>query len=285
VVQDALPFFALLDRLLGPVFPRKEDEREEARPEDEPTESELKTYIDMGMEEGIFEGGEEARMMESVLDFSDTLVREVMMPRTDMVTVASDAPFDAVMDAFVRSHYSRLPVTGRSLDDITGIVHLKDFVRMMKAEPLPSAASLLRPAVLVPETKRVRDLLREMREGRHGMAIVVDEYGGTAGLVTLEDLLEEIVGEIEDEEGIPPIVEVARGKWSVAGKVHIEELSETLGLEVKSPEVDTVAGFLIAQLGRIPKKGDTVQAPGAEFTVETADERRVYRVLVRKAGA
>jgi CBS domain containing-hemolysin-like protein len=284
VVGGAMPFFTLLDRLFGAVFPGREEDGEDPGPADEPTDTDLKTYIDVGMEQGILEEGEEARMLESLLDFSDTLVREVMTPRTDMVTVSAGQSFEEVLEVFVQSHFSRLPVTGKSLDDITGIVYVKDFVRTLGVQPRPMIPELLRPPILAPETKKVRDLLREMREGRHGMAIVVDEYGGTAGLVTLEDLLEEIVGEIEDEQGIPPIMEVAKGKWSIAGKVHIEDLSEALGLSLENPEVDTVAGLLIAQLGRIPKSGDVVQVSGAEFTVETADDRRVYRVLVRKLG-
>ena len=284
LVGGAMPFFTTLDRLFGALFPGREENGEDPGAPDEPTETDLKAYIDVGMEQGILEEGEEARMLESLLDFSDTLVREVMTPRTDMVTVSAVLSFEDVLEVFVQSHFSRLPVTGKSLDDITGILYVKDFVRTLRVQPRPAVSELLRPAILAPETKKVRDLMREMREGRHGMAIVVDEYGGTAGLVTLEDLLEEIVGEIEDEQGIPPIMEVAKGKWSVAGKVHIEDLSEALGLSLENPEVDTVAGLLIAQLGRIPKSGDVVQVSGAEFTVETADDRRVYRVLVRKAG-
>ena len=283
IVKAALPLLSGMDRLVGPLLPGKE-EPEEPGPAGEPTDTELKTYIDMGMEHGILEAGE-TQMLESLLDFSDTLVREVMTPRSDMVTVASGLEFQEVLDTFIQSHFSRLPVTGKSLDDVTGIVYLKDFVRVMKNEPRPAWTGMPHPAMLVPETKRVKDLMKEMREGHLGMAIVVDEYGGTAGLVTLEDLLEEIVGEIEDEQVIPPLMEVAKGKWSVAGKVHIEELSEALGLDLENPEVDTVAGFISAQLGRIPRTGDTVAAMGAEFTVESADERRVYRVLVRKTGS
>ena len=168
LVGGAMPFFTTLDRLFGALFPGREENGEDPGAPDEPTETDLKAYIDVGMEQGILEEGEEARMLESLLDFSDTLVREVMTPRTDMVTVSAVLSFEDVLEVFVQSHFSRLPVTGKSLDDITGILYVKDFVRTLRVQPRPAVSELLRPAILAPETKKVRDLMREMREGRHG---------------------------------------------------------------------------------------------------------------------
>jgi CBS domain containing-hemolysin-like protein len=281
LLEAGFPLLRLADRVLGWAGSGPTAEADEPEGDDEPSEAEVQTYLDMGMEHGILEAGETA-MLESVLDFAETLVREVMTPRTDMVTVAAGDPFDRVLQAFGQSGFSRLPVTGRSLDDIAGMVHFKDFMRVLAEAPPAGIGGLVRPVPLVPETKKVSDLLKELREGRQKMAIVVDEYGGTAGLVTLEDLVEEIVGEIEDEQAIPQVLAAGKGAWSVAGKVHIEELNEAAGLALESAEYDTVAGFVTSQLGRIPKAGDTVAAGGAEFTVESADERRVFRILVKR---
>ncbi len=281
LLRAARPLLALGDALAGWLGSGPTAETDEAEDGDEPTESDVQTYLDMGMEHGILEAGETA-MLESVLDFNETLVREVMTPRTDMATVASGDPFDRVLRAFGQSGFSRLPVTGRSLDDIVGLVHFKDFMRSLAGTPPGGIEGLVRPVPLVPETKKVNELLKELREGRQKMAIVVDEYGGTAGLVTLEDLVEEIVGEIEDEQAIPQVLSAGKGAWSVAGKVHIEELNEAAGLDLECSEYDTVAGFVTSHLGRIPRAGDMVAAGGAEFTVESADERRVFRILVKR---
>ena len=281
IIAAARPLLGLADALLAWMGSGPAVEADEPEGADEPTEAEVQTYLDMGMEHGILEAGETA-MLESVIDFAETLVREVMTPRTDMVTAAAGDPFDRVLRAFGQSGFSRLPVTGRSLDDIAGMVHFKDFMRSLAGTPPEGIGGLVRPVPLVPETKKVKELLKELRETRQKMAIVVDEYGGTAGLVTLEDLVEEIVGEIEDEQAIPQVLAAGKGAWSVAGKVHIEELNEAAGLSLESAESDTVAGFVTSQLGRIPRTGDTLAAGGAEFTVESADERRVYRILVKR---
>ena len=281
LVAVARPLLGLADILLAWMGSGPSAEAEESEGADEPTEAEVQTYLDMGKEHGILEEGE-TEMLESVIDFAETLVREVMTPRTDMVTVVADDPFDKVLKVFGQSGFSRLPVIGRSLDDVAGMVHFKDFMRALADAAPEGIGTLIRPVPLVPETKKVNDLLKELRKGRQKMAIVVDEYGGTAGLVTLEDLVEEIVGEIEDEQAIPQVLAAGKGAWSVAGKVHLEELNEAAGLALESAESDTVAGFVSSQLGRIPRAGDTLAAGGAEFTVESADERRVYRILVKR---
>jgi CBS domain containing-hemolysin-like protein len=281
LIAAARPLLGLADALLAWMGSGPAEETDESEGDDEPTEAEVQTYLDMGKEHGILEEGESA-MLESVIDFAETLVREVMTPRTDMITVAADDPFAKVLKIFGQSGFSRLPVTGRSLDDVAGMVHFKDFMRALADAAPEGIGTLIRPVPLVPETKKVNELLKELREARQKMAIVVDEYGGTAGLITLEDLVEELVGEIEDEQAIPQVLAAGKGAWSVAGKVHIEELNEAAGLALESAESDTVAGFVSSALGRIPRTGDTLTAAGADFTVESADERRVYRILVKR---
>ena len=229
---------------------------------------------------------EERRLLQSVVDFGGTLVREVMTPRPDIVAIAHDATVDQLRALFAEEEYSRVPVFENDLDNILGFVFAKDLV---KAHGLsgdsPIVPRLLRPACVVPEGQRVADLLREL-QGRHVQsAIVVDEYGGTAGLVTIEDLLEEIVGEIRDEydgDESEPVVEEDGGRFVFLATVGVGELAERLGVSVERDGFETVGGYLLARLGRVPAVGETFEVDDLAVEVLDAERRRVRRVRMSR---
>ena len=250
------------------------------------TEEEVQAYIDVGREEGILEK-EEEKLLLSIVDFGDTRVREVMTPRTDILWIDAAASSAALVDLFVTSKYSRLPVVRGSIDTVVGIVHVKDTLAALRAGGTKPIAELSREAYFVPETKKVSELLREFQRRHLWMAVVVDEYGGVSGLVTVEDLLEEIVGEISDEhederEAITPSGE---GAYSVSGKENIATVRELFGRGPEEEEFTTLGGFLAARLGHIPRPGETHRESDLLFTVEEADRRRVHRVLVEPIGS
>ena len=229
---------------------------------------------------------EERRLLQSVVDFGGTLVREVMTPRPDIVAIAHDATVDQLRTLFAEEEYSRVPVFENDLDNILGFVFAKDLV---KAHGLsgdsPIVPRLLRPACVVPEGQRVADLLREL-QGRHAQsAIVVDEYGGTAGLVTIEDLLEEIVGEIRDEyddDESEPVVEEDGGRFVFLATVGVGELAERLGVSVERDGFETVGGYLLTRLGRVPAVGETFEVDDLVVEVLDAERRRVRKVRMSR---
>jgi magnesium and cobalt exporter, CNNM family len=248
------------------------------------TEEEVQAYIDVGREEGILEK-EEEKLLLSIVDFGDTRVREAMTPRTDIVWIDVAASPAALVDLFVSSKYSRLPVARGTIDSVVGIVHVKDTLASMRSGESRPIAELTREAYFVPETKKVSELLREFQRRHLWMAIVVEEYGGVSGVVTVEDLLEEIVGEISDEhederEAITPAGEKA---YSISGKENIATVRELFGRGPEGEEFTTLGGFLAARLGHIPRPGETHRESDLLFTVEEADRRRVYRVRVDAA--
>jgi CBS domain containing-hemolysin-like protein len=245
------------------------------------TEEEVQAYIDVGREEGILEK-EEEKLLLSIVDFGDTRVREVMTPRTDIVYIDVASSLTVLADLFVESKYSRIPVVRGSIDTVVGIVHVKDTLESIRAGGFRPIADLVREAYFVPETKKVSELLREFQRRHLYMAIVVDEYGGVSGLVTVEDLLEEIVGEISDEhederEEVTPTSEQA---YSVSGKANIARVQELFGRGPEEEEFTTIGGFLAARLGRIPRSGEVYREADLLFTVEEADRRRVHRVRI-----
>ena len=228
---------------------------------------------------------EERRLLQSVVDFGDTLVREVMTPRPDIVAVRADATVAELRTVFSEQQYSRLPVYKGNLDNILGFVFVKDLV------PLAGASSdervvdrLMRPAYLVPETKRVADLLKEFQRGQVQSAIVHDEYGGTAGLVTIEDLLEEIVGEIRDEYDVEtePVVDEGNGSYVFSAKVSVDEVTEHLNVEIERHGFETVGGYLLWRLGRVPRTGEVFDVDQLNVEVLEAERRRVHRVRLRR---
>jgi putative hemolysin len=253
-------------------------------PEQEENGDAAHAYLEAGEQEGLIER-EERRLIESIVDFGDTLVREVMTPRPDIVAVSIDATLGQVRQIFAEQQYSRVPVFRESLDQIVGFVYVKDLIRLPDTPPAERVVpQLLRPAYYVPETKRVSDLLKEFQRQQVQSAVVVDEYGGTAGLVTIEDLLEEIVGEIRDEYDVElePVQQEADGVFVFSGNVPIEDLNERLGVSIPREGFGTIGGYLLAHLGRVPTVGERVDLDGLHVEVLEAERRRVTRVRVRR---
>jgi len=228
---------------------------------------------------------EEHALLQSVVEFGDTLVREVMTPRPDIVAVSSDMTLEALRKLFTEEQYSRLPVFENNLDTVIGFVFLKDLVALGNRSGSDHVLEeLLRPAYVVPETKRVAELLKELQRKHVQSAIVHDEYGGTAGLVTIEDLLEEIVGEIRDEYDVEtdPIVEEADGTVVFSGGVSIDDMTKRLGITIESQGFETVAGYVLARLGRVPQVGENFDIDDVNVCVIEAERRRVHRVRLRR---
>ncbi|MBH99496.1 MAG: hypothetical protein CL467_02715 [Acidimicrobiaceae bacterium] len=226
---------------------------------------------------------EEHELIESVIAFGDTLVREVMVPRPDMGCVAAGLTVAEAMAEAARSGFSRLPVTGEGLDEVVGVVLAKDLMRAhLDQRDGALVGDLARLPRFVPETKQADDLLREMQRDRYHLAVVVDEYGGTAGLVTMEDLLEEVVGEIVDEFDTeePLSEEIAGGGVRVHGRMPIDELTDLLGVTLPDGDWDTVGGMLFDALGHVPGSGEVVLLGGRSFTVEQVEGRRITRVRI-----
>jgi len=207
-----------------------------------------------------------------------------MTPRPDIVAVPGNATLGALYTRFREQQYSRMPVYAETLDNIQGFIFVKDLIVMTSAPEGQSITPLVRPAYFVPETKRVPELLREFQRNRVQIAIVVDEYGGTAGLVTLEDLLEESVGEIRDEYDVEvePVVDEGAGVFVFGGKTHVEELADRLKVDIQGEGFETVGGFLLAHLGRVPAVGETFEVDGLAVEVLEAERRRINRVRIRR---
>ena len=231
---------------------------------------------------------EEKELIASVFALGDTIVREVMVPRTDMTTASADDTISAVLDLADERGFSRIPVYGEGIDDVIGVCLVKDLVRVERAGGGDrSVMSLMRKARFVPETKHADALLREMQAGDHHLAVVVDEYGGTAGLVTLEDLVEELVGEIVDEtDNEEPLVRpLAGGKLLVHGRMPVDQLESLLGLEFVDGDWDTVGGLIFNTLGHVPEVGETVESNGVHLRVERIEGRRITSVRVDRPVA
>jgi CBS domain containing-hemolysin-like protein len=228
---------------------------------------------------------EEQDLLQSIVDFGGTLVREVMTPRPDIVAVAAEATMGELRTLFREQQYSRIPVFKENLDNIQGVVFVKDLFLRADAESGQSIAPLVRPAVFVPETKRVPELLKEFQRRQVQMAIVVDEYGGTAGLVTLEDLIEEIVGEIRDEYDVEaePVVDEGNGSWVLSAKASIDEVRDRLDVAIEPEGFETVGGYVLTRVGRVPAVGETFELDGLHVEVLEAERRRIHKVRFRRA--
>jgi CBS domain containing-hemolysin-like protein len=228
---------------------------------------------------------EDGRLLRSVVDFGDTLVREVMTPRPDVVAIRADATIDELRALVRDQEYSRLPVFRENLDNIVGLVVVKDLIQL--PEPMSGSdpiTNIMRPAAFVPETKRVADLLREFQQKRFQQAMVVDEYGGIAGLVTVEDLVEELVGEIRDEYDLEaePIVQESDSVFVFSAKVAIEEMTDRLGITIEDDGFETVGGYVLTRAGRVPAAGESFTADGLAVEVLEAERRRIHKVRVRR---
>ncbi|HEX2253335.1 MAG TPA: hemolysin family protein [Thermoanaerobaculia bacterium] len=272
--------------LSGRLAMRRPPAPEEPEPEvgeDTISDEEVEAYIELGTREGILEPGEEEYVW-GIVDFGDTQVRSVMTPRVDMVVASADAELDELAERFLESGYSRIPLYEESIDRIAGILHIRELLRGLRSDPRPLARDLAKPAMFVPERKPLDELLREMQARFQQVAIVLDEYGGTAGLVTVEDLLEEIVGEIFDEDEVaeeePAPAPLADGSWRLDGRVHIDVLDELFDLDLEEEPYETVGGLVLAACGYVPAEGETVEHHGLRFTVEDVTGRRVRTVRV-----
>jgi CBS domain containing-hemolysin-like protein len=285
VVAKLLPMVTALSWVLLPLAASVRkifgDRDRAAAPPTPATEEEVQAYIDVGREEGILDKGEE-KLLLSIVDFGDTRVREVMTPRTDIVSIDESATPDALADLFSATKYSRIPVVRGSIDKVAGVVHVKDLFESLRRGGPGAITKILRQAYFVPESKKVSELLREFQRRHLWLAVVVDEYGGVSGLVTVEDLLEEIVGEIWDEhederEAVAPAGE---NGYSISGKENVEAVHDLFGRGPEAGEFTSIGGYLAARLGHIPRPGETFREHDLLFTVEEADRRRVYRVRV-----
>lgn len=245
-------------------------------------EEEIKTLVESAEESGQIEA-EERELLHSVFDFADTVAREVMTPRVDMDALSVRSDPSEVMRVIQDHGRSRIPLYEETDDQIVGIIHAKDLLLAMLQGRAPNLRTLMRPAMFVPETKPVSDLLREMRANRAQLAIVQDEYGGTAGLVTIEDIVEELVGDIVDEYDVEePEIVAEEGGWLVDARTHIDDLNDEIQSELDSGEFDTIGGYVFGMFGRQPKMGESVEAEGFRFTVVQTDGRRILRLRVQK---
>jgi len=244
------------------------------------TEEELKTMVDAGEEEGLIEE-EEKEMILSVLDFGDTIAREVMVPRIDIVALEVNTPFSEALNVVISAGHSRIPVYRGTIDDIIGVLYAKDMLAALRDQKAPSLEQMLRPVYFTPESKRVIELLQELQKQRIHMCIVVDEYGGTAGLITIEDILEEIVGDIQDEyDAEEPEVMPLTGEegYILNPSMHIEDAAELLKVSFPRGESDSLGGFIYDQLGKVPVVGEKVSHNGWVFEVLAVNDRRILKV-------
>ncbi len=273
----AAPWVLLIRRL------EKKPLEEEIR---EATEDELETFIDEATEEGIIEE-DEGDLLKSVVEFGDTVVREIMTPRPNMVCIKRDATFKALRDLILKEKYSRIPVFKERLDNIDGVVIAKDLLAYsddshqdLQIEPI------VRPIHFVPETMMVSGLLKEFQRKKQKMAIVVDEHGGVSGLVTMEDLVEEIVGEIRDEYDLDeeaPITETGLFEYVISGDVDVEEIEELFSRDLAGDEYVTMSGLITHHLGRLPRRGETFEIKGLRMEILEADQKRIKKLRIKKA--
>ena len=249
------------------------------------TEEEIKTVVDAGEEGGVLEE-EEKEMIYSIFELGDTLTREVMVPRIDVVAIEAATPLPEAADLVIRATYSRVPVYQDTIDNVIGVLYAKDLLRVLRAGDLPvSLAQIVRPAYFVPEAKKANELLEELQKRRVHVAIVVDEYGGVAGLVTIEDILEEIVGEIQDEYDTeePMFHQEAEGDYVFDARANLDDVSQLLGVQLPAESYDTLGGFLYTQFGHVPNAGEQLRFNGLIIEVLDVSGRRIGKVRVRHA--
>ncbi|MET1019226.1 MAG: hemolysin family protein [Microterricola sp.] len=253
------------------------------------TEEQLLSMVDQATELDVLEE-DDRELIHSIFEFNDTVVREVMVPRTDMVTISGGADLGTAMGLFLSSGFSRMPVMAGEVDDVLGVLYLRDvaklsFERSLDAEQL-KVAEIARPALFVPESKKADDLLRQMQLESNHLAMVIDEYGGIAGLVTLEDLIEELVGDISDEydREVVEFEELGEGRYRVSARLPVDELGELFGLELDDDDVDSVGGLLAKALGRLPVTGSSAAVSGLALTAERTEGRRkrISTVIVER---
>ncbi len=256
------------------------------------SEEQLLSMVDEATELDVLEEGDR-ELIHSIFEFNDTVVREVMVPRTDMVTIDASAHLAQAMALFLKAGYSRIPVIDRDADDVTGILYLRDLARLGFERPLDAedltVGELVRPALFVPDSMKADALLRQMQLESNHLAMVVDEYGGIAGLVTLEDLIEELVGDISDEydREAAQVEELGGGRYRVNARLPIDELGELFGLDLEDEDVDSAGGLLAKELGRLPQPGERVTVSGLVLEAERTEGRRkrISTILVERDQA
>jgi putative hemolysin len=251
------------------------------------TEDDLRTLVEAtGQQDGLLEP-DERKMIHSIFELGSTLAREIMVPRIDMLALDVMTPLPGAVDAFLKSGHSRVPVFEETVDNILGVLYAKDLLMVWhEGGELQSLRSLLRKAYFVPEAKKVDELLAELQRQRVHMAVVVDEYGGIAGLVTLEDIVEEIVGEIQDEYDQAeelPYEELANGEYIFQGRIDLDDFNEITTSNLPKDEADTLAGFIYSRLGRVPSAGENLRTDNLLLTVEQVSGRRIRKVRVQAA--
>jgi magnesium and cobalt exporter, CNNM family len=287
VLEFLLPWFAPIARVLRPVTEwttRVIAAGKRPSPASEEASTETPN-VPSTVEEGERTSQtEERRLLQSIVDFGDTLVREIMTPRPDIVAIREDATIGDLIVLFREQEYSRFPVYKDSLDNIAGFVFVKDLVALDTRDNSRQITSVLRPAVIVPESKRVPELLKQFQRQQTQIAVVVDEYGGTAGLVTIEDMLEEIVGEIRDEYDVEsePVVDEGGGRFVFNGKVDIDEVNQRLNVQIDREGFETVGGYLLSHLGRVPAIGEQIDVDGLHIEVLDVERRRVNKVRMTR---
>ncbi|GLH70525.1 hypothetical protein GETHPA_20580 [Geothrix rubra] len=282
------PFYAPLRPLMEPlvaplarIVERRQAEEREGAAEEDPTEEAVTALLEEGEAEGILEA-EDRELIRNVVTFGDTVVREVMTPRTRIVALPLEATIPDAWRTFTETRHSRLPVYEGGIDHVRGVLLLKDLMQLPD-QAQPPLASLLKTPLFVPESKPVMDLLREMQRARTQLAVVVDEFGGVSGLVTVEDLLEEVFGEIQDEHEAPvDLVEQAPGVYLVSGQAHVEDVAQRLDLPWERDGFDTLAGLVMARLGRVPRPQESVAVEGARLTVLRMEGTRISQVKVER---
>jgi CBS domain containing-hemolysin-like protein len=265
------------------MFARLDRQEEEEAETETVTDEEVQAFIDVGEEEGILEPSE-GKMIASVVEFGDRMARELMTPRIDMLAFEAHKSLEELARLFSESKYSRIPIFQDTIDAITGIVHMKDVFEAIMKKENKTIPELARPPYFVPETKKVSELLREFQSEHMQLAIVVDEFGGTAGLITIEDIVEDIVGEIADEheEVEATVVDLGNDEYLVSGLLPVDTLEEMLDADFAGEDYETVAGMIFTTLGRVPKAGTMISKNGYRFVVDRADRRRIYRVKVTR---
>jgi putative hemolysin len=276
------PFSSVLTRVMN-YFHRWEEQIEPDK-EEEASEEEIQAFIDAGQEEGILKSDEGA-LIQSIVHFGDKVAREVMTPRTQIVAIDINSPVDKLLQLILTKRHTRIPVFRDDLDNIEGITHERDLLRVWhRGEKLENLRTLVKPVNFVPETKPVDDLLQEMKERGDHLVLVVDEYGGVSGLITMKDLVEEIVGGIRDESEADgeKIIEEGNGVFVVPGRLELGVLQEKLGMPlVEETECTTVAGAVVELFGKLPSPGEKLEHQGIQIEVLDADRRRVHRLRMK----
>ncbi len=287
------PIYVLLPFVADPLEPsfkgreRSDEVLHDSADGNEDEDENIQALIDVGEAEGIIEE-EERQMIETMIEFSDTRVEEVMTPRTEICALPIDSTVREARDLIIEEKYSRIPVYSENIDNIEGVIYVRDILNAWaENRELQPIEPLLRPAYFVPETKSVSELLKSMQLNHVQISIVIDEYGGVAGLVTVEDILEEIVGEIEDEDSGDDVQEITEGEdgsFDVVGSTEIGKIERLLDLEIEDDDFTTVAGLITSQTGYVPKRGETLSFRGLDLEILKADAKRIQLVRLRRTG-